>query len=309
LKKKNFCIIGASGFVAPKHMQAIHATNNNLIACSDLHENIGIIDKFFPNSEFFSNPKNFENFVIQNKNKIDYLSVCTPNYLHFEHIKFGIKNNLNIICEKPLVLNPAHLDELEKLNKNKNSISTILQLRIHPNILKLKKYINKQRNKIHDVELTYITPRGKWYHSTWKSDLKKSGGLITNIGIHLFDLLLWLFGNCEESKIFLSKLHCSSGFLKLRNANVKWFLSIDKKHISFEDKNKFSIRNLKINNQIFDLSKGFTDLHVKSYKNILKLKGFDIDDSRNSIELINKIKRQKISDIKLTDYHRLIKKM
>lgn len=309
MKKKNFCIIGAIGFVAPKHMEAIYFTKNNLIACSDLHENIGIIDRFFPNSEFFSNTKKFQNFVKKAKNKIDYLSICSPNYLHFEHIKYGIKNNLNIICEKPLVLNPAHLDTIEKLNINKKSINTILQLRIHPNIIKLKKYINKQKNKIHDVELTYVTPRGKWYYSTWKSDFKKSGGLITNIGIHLFDLLVWVFGDCEHSKIFVNKANCSSGFLKLKKANIKWFLSIDKKHVLMENKNKFSIRNLKINNRIFDLSKGFTNLHIQSYKNILNSKGFNIEESRNSIELINKIKYQKISNLKFNEYHRLLKKL
>ena len=290
-------------------MEAIYLTKNNLLACSDLHENIGIIDKFFPNSEFFSNNKKFQNFINKSKNKIDYLTICSPNFLHFQNIKFGIKNNFNIICEKPLVLNPSHLDIIEKLNSNKKSINTILQLRIHPNIIKLKKYINKQKNKIHDVELTYVTPRGKWYYSTWKSDFKKSGGLITNIGIHLFDLLVWLFGDCENSKIFVNKPNCSSGFLKLNKANVKWFLSIDKKYVHLENKNKFSIRNLKINNRIFDLSKGFTNLHVQSYKNILNSKGFNIKDSRSSIELIDKIKHQKISNLKFNEYHRLIKKL
>ena len=229
--------------------------------------------------------------------------------MHYNHIKLGIENDINVICEKPLVLNPKHLDSLQKLNISKKNISTILQLRIHPNIIKLKNYLTSLKKNVHDVELTYMTPRGKWYHSTWKSEINKSGGLVTNIGIHLFDLLVWLFGDVESSKVFLKNDNCNSGFLKLKKANIKWFLSIDKNHVALENEKALSIRNLKINNKNFDLSKGFTNLHLKSYENILKNKGFSIEDTRSSINLIHLIKKQKISNHKLSDYHRLIKKI
>ena len=308
-KVKNFCLIGASGFVAPKHMVAIKETKNNLIACSDPHQNIGIIDKYFPESEFFIDSKKFSNFVKKNNKKIDYLTVCTPNYLHYQHIKLGIENNINVICEKPLVLDPRQLDLLQNLNNNQKIISTILQLRIHPNIIKLKQYLLSTGKNIHDVELTYMTPRGNWYHSTWKTEVKKSGGLVTNIGIHLFDLLVWLFGDVESSKLFIKNDSCNSGFLRLKKANIKWFLSIDKNHVALENKKALSIRNLKINNKNFDLSKGFTNLHLKSYQDIISNKGFSIEDTRSSIILVDSIKKQKISNYKLNDYHRLIKKI
>ena len=313
---KNFALIGVGGYIAPKHLKAIKDTNNNLIASFDIHDSVGIIDSYFPESSFFTEFERFDRYLDKIKRKgtqIDYVSICSPNYLHDAHVRFALRIGANVICEKPLVINPWNLDSLEEIEKEKNKkINTILQLRLHPSIIKLKKEIdNSSKNKIFNVNLTYITSRGKWYSVSWKGDTKKSGGLLINIGIHFFDLLLWLFGKIETNYVYLNNKNKASGFLKFKKANVKWFLSIDKNDLLLINKNNNfrTYRSIKIDNKEIEFSDGFEDLHTKSYKNILNEKGFGINDIRPSIQIVSDIRNSEIFKIKNNYYHYLLDKI
>ncbi len=301
--KQNFAIIGVAGYIAPRHMKAISETGNNLVAAMDPMDSVGVIDSYFPNADFFIEPERFDRHLDKlrrtQNGKVDYVSICSPNYLHDAHIRMALRNDAHAICEKPLVLNPWNLDGLEEIeNETGKKVFNILQLRYHKAIIDLKNKIdNLSANKIHDIDLTYITSRGNWYHYSWKGNISKSGGIVTNIGIHFFDMLSWVFGDAISSTVHLLKKDKASGFLQLKNANVRWFLSVDKDDlpISIAKKNQPTFRSILIDNKEIEFSGGFTDLHTESYKNIINNNGYGIADARNSIEIAHLIRNQKIS--------------
>jgi len=295
-----FALIGAAGYIAPRHMKAIKETGNELVAALDLFDSVGVIDSYFPDADFFIEPERFDRHLDKmrksGERKVDYVSICSPNYLHDAHIRLALRNDAHAICEKPLLLNPWNLDGLEDIEKETGKrIYNILQLRHHASIVDLKKRFEvKQNNKVHDIELTYITSRGKWYHYSWKGDIKKSGGVVTNIGIHFFDMLSWIFGNMKESQVHLQDYNKASGMLHLDNANVKWFLSIDRNDLPEKavKNGQPTYRSITIDNKEIEFSGGFTDLHTVSYNEILGGRGFGISEARNSIEIVHKIRNQ-----------------
>jgi len=296
----NFALIGAAGYIAPRHLQAIKDTGNNLLAALDRFDSVGIMDSYFPHADFFTEFERFDRHIDKlkrNGQKIDYVSICSPNYLHDSHIRFALRHGANAICEKPLVLNPWNVDALIDIeNETGKKVNTILQLRLHPNIIQLKKEIEAApADKIFDVDLTYITSRGKWYHHSWKGDESKSGGIATNIGIHFFDMLLWVFGEKKEVTVESYEDDKASGILKLKRANVKWMLSINENNLPDEvkAKGKRTYRSLTMNGKEIEFSDGFTELHTNSYKEIIAGRGFSLNDARPSIELAYQIRNQK----------------
>jgi UDP-N-acetyl-2-amino-2-deoxyglucuronate dehydrogenase len=297
---KKFALIGAAGFVAPRHMKAIKETGNTLVAALDKHDNVGILDSYFPNADFFTEFERFDRHLDKLKRKdgkVDYISICSPNYLHDSHIRFALRYGANAICEKPLVLNPWNVDAIAEIEKETGKrVYTILQLRLHPVIIALReKILQGPKNKAYDVDLRYITSRGHWYHSSWKGDVSKSGGIATNIGIHFFDMLIWIFGKVKANHI---KSHTSSsaeGYLELEKARVNWFLSIDVNDVpdNVRSKGARTYRSLKIENEEIEFSEGFTDLHTASYREILEGRGFGIQDAKDSIEVVHDIRKSK----------------
>lgn len=290
---KNFALIGAAGYIAPRHMQAIKAVGGNLVAALDKHDSVGILDSYFPECDFFTEFERFDRHLDKLKRKgikIDYVSICSPNYLHDSHIRFALRHGADAICEKPLVLNPWNIDALEEIEKETGrKINTILQLRLHPSIIALReKILNGPKDKVYDVELTYVTSRGNWYHHSWKGDISKSGGIATNIGIHFFDMLIWIFGEVKESKVLELKHSRASGQLKLDQANVRWKLSVDYEDIPDELKHegKRTYRSLKLEGDEVEFSDGFGDLHIRSYVEILERNGFGLEESMKSIETV-----------------------
>ncbi|MCX7876363.1 MAG: Gfo/Idh/MocA family oxidoreductase [Melioribacteraceae bacterium] len=286
----NFAITGVGGYIAPRHLKAIKETNNNLIASFDPNDSVGILDSYFPNSQYFYQYERFERFLSK-RNDIEFLSICSPNYLHDTQIRLALNNGINSICEKPIVLFPHNLDSIEKLQeKTGKKVFTIMQLRYHPQIMKLKNQL--AFNKKYNVELNYITPRGNWYFYSWKGDDTKSGGLIMNIGIHLFDLMIFLFGKVISIENNLNEINKASGKIEFENAFVKWFLSIDEKDLLKKNfsGNKRTYRSLIIDNEEIEFSEGFQDLHTKVYEEIINGNGLGIEDARPSIELVNRIK-------------------
>jgi len=294
----NFGLIGASGYIAPRHMKAIKETNNVLIAALDKNDSIGIIDSYFPEADFFIEPERFDRHLdklrrIPDK-KIDYVSICSPNFLHDAHIRLAIRNEAHAICEKPIVLNPWNIDALKELeNESGKNIYTILQLRYHDSILKLKKEVEEnKKDEKHEIDLTYITGRGQWYQYSWKGDIAKSGGIATNIGIHFFDMLCWIFGPMESSVVHYSDSWKAAGFLELKNARVRWFLSVDANDVpkNFKEKGKRTFRSIKIGGEEIEFSDGFTDLHTVSYTEILNGEGFRISDAMPSVTIAHSIR-------------------
>ncbi|GAB1445779.1 Gfo/Idh/MocA family oxidoreductase [Flammeovirgaceae bacterium] len=290
---KNFALIGAAGYIAPRHMQAIKAVGGNLVAALDKHDSVGILDSYFPDCDFFTEFERFDRHLDKLKRKgikIDYVSICSPNYLHDSHIRFALRHGADAICEKPLVLNPWNIDALAEIEKETGrKIYTILQLRLHPSIIALTEKIkNGPKNKVYDVELTYITSRGHWYHHSWKGEISKSGGIATNIGIHFFDMLIWVFGGAKESKVVKISNSKASGHLHLQQANVNWKLSVDYADIPDELKTqgKRTYRSMKLEGDEVEFSDGFSDLHTKSYDLILKGNGFSILEAKSSIETV-----------------------
>ena len=298
---KNFALIGI-GYIAEKHLRAIKETGNDLLAALDPHDSVGILDEYFPNCEYFSDHARFERHIakaqFQNtSNKIDYFSICSPNYLHDSHIRLALNSGANVICEKPLVINPWNLDLLEKLEEtSKLSIFTVLQLRLHPEILKLKKEQQLSKTK-KDITLSYISARGKWYQHSWKGNIEKSGGILVNIGIHFFDMLLWIYGPVKHFEVYEYSDTKASGYLELANANVKWFLSIDKSDLpkNLIEQNNSTYRSITIDNKELEFSQGFKNLHTEVYREIFLNGGNRISESRPSIELVYKLKNEKIS--------------
>lgn len=295
---KNFALIGVAGFVAPRHLQAIKDTGNNLVAALDKFDSVGILDSYFPGADFFSEFERFDRHLEKLRRqgkKIDYVTICSPNYLHDSHIRFALRHQADAICEKPLVLNPWNLDALAEIEKETGRrVYTILQLRLHPAIQKLKKEIeDAPRDKHFTVDLTYITSRGNWYHRSWKGDESKSGGVATNIGIHFFDMLLWIFGGVKKSVAKEISDDHASGSLQLERATVSWSLSINANHLPDEAKakGKRTYRSLRIEGREIEFSDGFADLHTRCYEQILLNQGFGIEDSRPSIETAYKLRK------------------
>jgi UDP-N-acetyl-2-amino-2-deoxyglucuronate dehydrogenase len=286
MKTPNFALIGAAGYVAPRHMQAIQDIGGRLVAAFDPHDSVGILDRYSFDTKFFTEFERFDRYLEKIKGHIDYISICSPNHLHDAHIRFALRLGADVICEKPLVINPWNLDALEVFEERSGcKVWTILQLRHHPAIVKLKESLSKGP---HMVNLKYITARGPWYHRSWKGDPKKSGGIITNIGIHLFDMLLWLFGDVISSELIeLTKVK-AKGNLELQRAFGKWFLSTDLSYLP--DKTQFAHRSIVINDLEIDFSGGFTNLHTFSYKKILRKEGFGIKEARPSVELTYRLK-------------------
>ncbi len=309
---KNFGLIGAAGYIAPRHMKAIKDTNNNLICALDKSDSVGIIDSYFPEASFFTEYERFDRHVDKlrrTEQKLDYVGICTPNYLHDAHIRFALKQQAHAICEKPLVLNPWNIDALQKIEKEyQKNIYTILQLRLHPTIIALKEKVDKEKDKVHDIDLAYITSRGRWYHISWKGDISKSGGIATNIGIHFFDMLAWIFGDVKQNTLHLTNEEKAAGFLRFEKARVRWMLSIDSNDLpkDIKQKGQRTYRSIVIEDEELEFSKGFTDLHTVSYNHIIEGKGFGLEDARNSIETAHAIRN--INPIGMKgDYHPILK--
>jgi UDP-N-acetyl-2-amino-2-deoxyglucuronate dehydrogenase len=294
---KNFILIGAAGYIAPRHMKAIKQTGNNLIVAYDPYDGVGVIDSHFPNAHFFTEFERFDRHVEKLKRagtKIDYVSICSPNYLHDSHIRYGLRIGADVICEKPLVLNPWNVDALIELEAEyKNNVHTILQLRHHEAILELKDKIkNGLSDKVYDIDLTYITSRGNWYYTSWKGNEEKSGGIASNIGVHFFDMLQWVFGPMENSSADIKTKDTNSGKLTFKQANVNWYLSINANNLPQQAKNNglSTFRTLSIEGEEIEFSKGFTDLHTVSYQHILDGKGYGLADAKSSIEIVSEIR-------------------
>ena len=306
---KRFALIGAAGYVAPRHMAAIKNTGNQITAAIDKHDSVGVLDSYFPEAEFFTEFERFDRHIDKLRRRgtgIDYLSVCSPNYLHDSHIRFGLRSNANVVCEKPLVLNPWNIDGLQDLERETGfSVSTILQLRLHPSVVNIKKNLEcNKRSRVHDVDLTYVTSRGRWYLQSWKGVAEKSGGIATNIGIHFFDMLHYLFGNVLESKVFLQEATKASGTLNFSSANVRWFLSIDANDLpkAVAGSGMSTFRSIHIDGEEAEFSDGFADLHRESYENILAGRGFGLHESRAAIETVSSIRGARIAP-RFGEYH------
>ena len=286
----NFALIGASGYIAPRHVEAIKHNNGKLIALLDPYDGIGYIDKYYPEASYFREAERFDRHLDRlrrKKQKVSYVSICSPNYLHDAHIRLALRNKCNVICEKPLVLKYEHLQSLQQIEHESGcKVNSILQLRLHPVIQELKKKYSKT-NKFHEVTLDYITPRGLWYDYSWKGDPDKSGGITTNIGVHFFDMLLWVFGDVIDYQCH-NTLHSSTGVLILEKAKVKYNLSIDQKDLPWDKWEPY--RSIKIDGKEIEFSKGFTDLHNISYKEVLKGRGFSLEDVAPAIKLTEQLR-------------------
>jgi UDP-N-acetyl-2-amino-2-deoxyglucuronate dehydrogenase len=313
INQKKFAIIGVGGYIAVRHLKAIKDTKNNLLATLDPSDSVGIIDSYFPDSHFFVEFERFDRHIDKLRRsgvQLDYVSICSPNYLHDSHIRFALRSGASAICEKPLVLNPWNIDALDEIEQEYNKkINTILQLRLHPVLIDLKKKIEASPgNVIHDLDLTYVTSRGNWYFASWKGDIHKSGGIATNIGIHFFDMLTWIFG-CEKKNV-VNVLHPdkASGYLELEKARVRWFLSLDANDLPEAAKQKGSrtYRSIVMDNTEIEFSEGFTDLHTKSYEEILAGRGFGLKDARPSVEIVYHIRNATPVGL-IGEYHELCK--
>ena len=309
---KKFVIIGAAGYVAPRHMKAIKETDNELLAAMDPNDSIGIIDSYFPNADFFTEFERFDRHIEKLKRRsilIDYMSICTPNYLHDAHIRFGLRHGADVICEKPIVLNPWNIDALQQIEEETGKhIYNILQLRLHPAIISLKEEVEKTPEKSFDIDLTYITSRGKWYYASWKGNNQKSGGIATNIGVHFFDMLTWIFGPMKKNTVHINSHDRSCGYLELEKARVRWFLSINYETIPQKIKASGvrTYRSLMIDGREIEFSGGFTDLHTRSYERILNGKGYSMREAKSAIEIVHGIRNATAIGLN-GDFHPLAK--
>ena len=310
---KKFAIIGVGGYIAPRHLRAIKDTGNVLVSAYDISDSVGIIDSYFPNSAFFTEFELFDRHntkILNEGNRLDYVSICTPNYLHDAHIRYSLRLGTTVICEKPVVLNPWNIDSLEMVEERQgHKAYTILQLRLHESLAALKKKVEEgPKDQIHDIDLTYITPRGNWYYASWKGDTRKSGGIATNIGVHFYDMLTWIFGGVEKNIVHIATHDRVAGFLQLKNANVRYFLSISSDTLppAVKEKGGTTYRSILIDGEEFEFSSGFTELHTLSYQKILNGEGFGIAESRNAIQTVYDIRNA--TPVGLTgDYHPLAK--
>lgn len=308
---KNFALMGAAGYIAPRHLKAIKDTGNVLLAALDKNDSVGVIDSYFPEASFFVEFERFDRHIEKLKREnnvvLDYVSICTPNYLHDAHIRMALRSGANAICEKPLVLNPWNIDALQAIEKETGrKIYTILQLRHHQAILDLKKKVdNTEPGKVFDVDLTYLTSRGKWYYASWKGDVTKSGGIASNIGVHFFDMLSWVFGDLQENIVYEHAHDRASGYLQFEKARVKWFLSINYELIPQEikDKEQRTYRSITVDGNEIEFSGGFTELHTESYTAILDGEGFGLEDARTSINIVHQIRNSEIQDFQSEKVH------
>jgi UDP-N-acetyl-2-amino-2-deoxyglucuronate dehydrogenase len=301
---KNFALTGIAGYIAPRHLKAIKDTGNRLVAAVDPHDSVGILDSYFPEASFFTEFERFDRHLEMlrraNKgNQVHYLSICSPNHLHDAHMRLALRVGADAICEKPLVLNPWNLDQLQELERDFGTrIHTVLQLRVHPSLIRIKQELDMgTNNKKHTVRLNYVTTRGKWYRYSWKGNEERSGGITTNIGIHFFDLLIWLFGGVQESVVHLLQPEKAAGVLELERANVEWHLSLDAADLPAEHVQKngrATFRSISVDGEEIEFSEGFTDLHTRVYEEVLAGRGFGIDDARSSIELVHSIRNAKV---------------
>jgi len=294
---KNFALIGAAGYIAPRHMKAIADTGNTLIAAMDPNDSVGIIDSFSPNADFFTELESFDRHIIRKRKDgvlTDYISIASPNYLHESHIRFTLRSGIDAICEKPLVLDPHNIDLLlEDEKESGNKVYTILQLRLHPSILRLKNRVDSApRDKKYDVDLSYITSRGNWYGVSWKGDVSKSGGVATNVGIHFFDMLYFIFGDIQDNVVHYSEPTRASGYLEYERARVRWFLSVDSTDLpeAVALKGQRTYRKITVNDNELEFSDGFTELHTGSFEEILAGRGFGLEDNRTAVETVAEIR-------------------
>lgn len=309
----NFALVGVGGYIAVRHVKAIKETGNKLVACLDPFDSVGFLDAHFPDADFFHEFERFDRHIYKlssTDKKIDYVSICSPNYLHDSHIRFALRNHADAICEKPLVLNPWNIDALNEIEKETGKkIYNILQLRLHPSIKALKEKIEKgPKDKIYDIDLAYITSRGKWYHYSWKGDIQKSGGIATNIGVHFFDMLSWIFGEVKSSVVHLSQNDKAAGLLELEKARVRWVLSIDENILpdDIKTKGQKTYRSIKLENEEIEFSDGFTDLHTESYRHIFNGNGFGLKEAKSSIQTVFDIRNANPIGLR-NDYHPLLK--
>lgn len=299
---KNFAVIGVGGYVAPRHLRAIRDTGNRLVAAIDPKDSVGVLDQYSFDVKFFTEIERFDRYLEKlrrgpEENRIHYVSVCSPNYLHDAHCRLALRVGADVICEKPLVINPWNFDALRELEvETKHRINTVLQLRVHPELIRLRQALQAASGQL-DVILTYITSRGPWYHVSWKGQPDKSGGVATNIGVHFFDLLLWLFGSVGDIKVYHSDNQRISGFIELERARVRWFLSVDAQDLPFAAKagGKTTFRSITVDGREIEFSEGFTDLHTRVYEETLAGRGFGIAEARPSIELTYAIRTASIS--------------
>ncbi len=300
----NFILIGAAGYIAPRHMKAIKETGNNLVAALDKNDSVGVIDSYFPNADFFVEYERFDRHVDLLKRKgtfIDYTSIASPNYLHDSHIRFALRHGSHAICEKPLVLNPHNIDALKVVqDETGKQVYNILQLRLHPSIIALKQKVAAEvavnPDKIFEVDLTYLTSRGHWYFTSWKGDDKKSGGIATNIGVHFYDMLGWIFGELKINEAHVKQSDTNAGYLEFKHARVRWFLSVNYEYIpeNVKAENQRTYRSITVDGSEIEFSGGFTDLHTQSYEHIISGQGFSLEEARKSIEIVSDIRNQSV---------------
>jgi UDP-N-acetyl-2-amino-2-deoxyglucuronate dehydrogenase len=295
---KNFAITGVAGFVAPRHLKAVADTGNRLVAAVDPHDAVGLLDRYGFDVRFFTEFERFDRHLEKLRrgpegDRVHYLSICSPNYLHDAHIRLALRVGADAICEKPLVINPWNLDALQELEREtRRRVFTVLQLRLHPALAAFRERLEAQPARRHTVQLAYLTARGPWYDVSWKGVDERSGGLVTNIGIHLFDLLVWLFGGVERAEVHLREPRRAAGTLTLANADVQWYLSADPADLPFtpEPGTRTTFRSIAVDGEQLEFSEGFTDLHTRVYEETLAGRGFGIDDARSSVELCHRIR-------------------
>ncbi len=312
---KNFGLIGVAGYIAVRHLKAIKDTGNNLLASLDKFDCVGLLDGYFPYSDFFVEFERFDRHfdkLKRNGTKIDYVSICSPNYLHDSHIRFALRHQAEAICEKPIVLNPWNIDALQEIeNETGRKIYTVLQLRLHPRIIELRDRIkNGPQDKVYNIDLTYITSRGNWYFVSWKGDIQKSGGVATNIGIHFFDMLGWIFGETKRNIVHVSEPNKAAGYLELEKARVRWFLSLDYNDLPgfVKSSGKRTYRSITVDGEEFEFSEGFADLHTETYREILAGRGFGLIDARQSVITAYTIRNSKPAGL-TGDFHPFLKKI
>lgn len=299
---KNFALIGAAGYIAPRHLKAIKETGHNLLVAMDVNDSVGIMDSHFPDAEFFTEFEAFSAYVEDQKlqgNTIDYVAICSPNYLHLPHMKFALQNGIDVICEKPLVLKTEDLDSLKRYEETYGAkVNSILQLRLHPSIIALRdKVASAPADKVFDVDLTYLTSRGKWYLKSWKGFDEKSGGVATNIGVHFYDMLHFIFGNITKNEVHYRDEKTAAGYLEYERARVRWFLSIDANHLpdNAVQGEKLTYRSITIEGEELEFSGGFTDLHTQSYQRVLEGKGYGTEENRAAIATVEVIRTAPIT--------------
>lgn len=312
---KKFALVGAAGYIAPRHMKAIKETGNELVAALDKNDSVGIIDSYFPDADFFTEFERFDRHIdklrrANHGHAVDYVSICSPNYLHDSHMRFALRSGADAICEKPLVLNPWNIDALQEIEKDTgHKVNTVLQLRLHPSIVALREKVQKeQKASKHEVDLTYITSRGHWYLQSWKGDIDKSGGIATNIGVHFYDMLHFIFGELQENVVHYSDATMAAGYLEYEKARVRWFLSVDYKYVpdSAKSQGQRTYRSITVDGVELEFSGGFTDLHTKTYEEVLAGRGFGLEENRVAIETVANIRDAKPLGLK-GNYHPFLK--